>query len=255
MKLDPELIEEILRMQRAYESQKGVRGALGAGEPVVRILGKAVPEGLVKDGLARADEMAARTAPAWLSDHDTGDFDACQSAASRVRRQAVVGASASGVVSGLTGVVGLSADMAVSFAVAARTIRLTAMAYGYGGDDPFDRALRAHALDLAVQGAGSARSDKARMIREMLNGRTGAATVPVATAVIEDVALRAGRLLLQRFGGTAAARVVPLASSVVGGVVNWRLQTATAAAADYTYRQRWLADRLTLPMPEPEDAR
>ncbi|MGR3467577.1 MAG: EcsC family protein [Shimia sp.] len=249
MKIDPELLRDILDLQRAYERGRG----LGLGrvlEPASRIAGRAVPEGLVKEGLARADDMAGRTAPTWVTQHNPDDFAACAEAAARVRRQATLGSGLSGIASGLTGAMGLTADMAVSFAVAARTIRLTAMAYGFGGDDEADRILRAHALDLAMQGAGAAREAKAHHIKGLLNGTAFGRSVAVAGPIAEEVALRAGRLLLQRYGGTAAARVVPLASSAIGGAVNWRLQSSVASAADYTYRARWLAARQALPAPE-----
>lgn len=250
MKLDPTLIDDILRLQTAYLRQRGL-GRIGTiAEPATRIIGRVIPEGVVKDGLSRADMLAGRTAPAWLRDHSVDDFHACAAVAARVRRQAVMGSGMSGVVSGLTGAAGLTVDMAVTFGVAARTIRLTAMAYGFGGDDAEDRILRAHALDLAMQSAGAARRDKANMIRHVIKRGTGAQTVPVAGAVVEDIAARAARLMLQRFGGTAAARIVPLASSAVGAAVNWRLQASVASAADYTYRQRWLATRQALPAPQ-----
>ncbi|MGR3435315.1 MAG: EcsC family protein [Shimia sp.] len=249
MSLDPTLIRDILALQKAYEGARGV-GLGGMVEPAARIAGRVVPEGLVKEGLARADHMAGRTAPAWVTQHAFDGFHDCAEAADRVRRQAVVTGGMTGIASGLTGAAGLTADMALSFAVAARTIRLTAMAYGFGGDDAEDRVLRAHALDLAMQGAGAAREAKSHYIKGLLGGAKVAPSVPIASAVAEEVALRAGRLLLQRYGGTAAARIVPLASSAVGGLVNWRLQTAVAGAAEYTYRARWLAARQALPAPE-----
>ncbi|MEL6610336.1 MAG: EcsC family protein [Pseudomonadota bacterium] len=253
MSVDPKLVDDLLEMQRAYEEAKGLGGLARVAEPAARAMGRFVPEGLVKDGLARADDMAGRTAPAWLRRVDTDDFAACAAAADRVQRQAVIGSAVSGVASGVTGAAGLTADMAVSFAVAARTIRLTAMAYGFGGDGAEDRVLRAHALDLAMQGTGAARRAKTNYIKALLNGAKVAPSVPVAGPVVEEVAVRAGRLLLQRYGGAAAARVVPLASSAVGGVVNYRLQSAVAGAADYTYRARWLAARKALPAPVLED--
>ncbi|WP_085047371.1 EcsC family protein, partial [Brevirhabdus pacifica] len=184
-------------------------------------------------------------------DHDTDDIDACEAAALRVQAWSAGGNAATGGAAGLMGGLGLTLDIPATLSLAARNVRATGAAYGFGEDTDDERAFRLMILELAAVRGLEARADSLdrvnRLARQLSNplvrAAVGRGSDWLVETVVERVARQLGVSLLQR----KAAQVVPVLGGIVAATVNASFQTDVSRAARYAYRQRWLMARRMLP--------
>ena len=222
--------------------------------PVAEALRGRVPVSVLRNALQGTDTAAGLTMPAGPPAHDTDDIDACEAAALRVQAWSAGGNAATGGAAGLMGGLGLTLDIPATLSLAARNVRATGAAYGFGEDTEDERAFRLMILELAAVRGLEARADSLDRVnvlaRHLTNplaraAASGASDWLVET-VVERVARQLGVSLLQR----KAAQVVPVLGGIVAATVNAGFQTDVSRAARYAYRQRWLMARRMLPGPD-----
>lgn len=251
-----EAVEEALDRQRAYEDQRRTR--LGAGtEAVTGPVGRAVADIVGAERMASlldaADRAAGWTVSAQAHGHDVDDIASCEAAAVRVQTLSQGGNAATGAVAGWFGAMGLTADIAATLTLSARTVRATALCYGISGEGEDERAFRLLVLDCATASAGENRQaalDRLRQAAGMLNDpavRIG--TDRVADWIGEKIMDRVARQVGVALGSRGLGRVVPVVGGAVAATVNASFQADVARAARYAYRTRWLMGRRLLPGP------
>jgi hypothetical protein len=252
-----EAVREAINSNRRYEEQR--RTVLGRGtEALTGPLGGAIarllgPE-VLRGAMAAADAMAGSTLGKSLAAHDTDDVAACEAAALRVQGWAQGSNAATGAAAGWFGAAGLAADIPATLGLAARTVRATAICYGFAEDSAEERAFRLMVLEVASATAGEARSASLGQLNALarhLDDPLGRAVTERAVDwVSEKVVDRIARQLGVSLAGRKAGQVIPVIGGAVGAVINASFQADVARAARYAYSQRWLMARRMLPAPE-----
>ena len=149
-----------------------------------------------------------------------------------------------GGAAGAFGAIGLAIEVPATVALALRTVRLTGLAYGFGGDSEGERI---YILDiLQVAGANSTK-DREAAIATLAEGREALGSEdwqkivrltgqsPGSVAAVHKVAATLGVNLSTR----KVAQVMPFIGAAVGAGVNAAFQNDVAAAARFAYRARW----------------
>ncbi len=239
-----ESLARLLEEQRRFETRRATRlgrGMESATAPIADRLRRVLPEGALRLALTAADAGAGLTLPRGLTGHDPDDIEACEAAALRAQKWAVAANAATGFGAGLFGGPGLAADLPATVAMAARNVRATCLAYGFGQDGDEELAFRLAVLELAAtSGLKTRRLALARINRmaAALSGRSAleAGADWVADKVVERVSRQLGVGALQRKAG----QIVPVLGGAVGAAVNASFQTDVSRAARYACRQRWL---------------
>ncbi|SDI26833.1 EcsC family protein [Aliiruegeria lutimaris] len=256
----PHLAADILRAalerQRAYEERKPTRLGKGAERltaPLGALVGRFVPPALVRQGLAMADKAAGYTIPSEFTRHSVEDLEACERAARRVQGWAVGANAASGGAAGFFGAIGMTADIPATIALAARNVRATGAAFGFGDDSEEEQTYRLLILQVATAGAEKGREETLAHLADMaawLASPEGRIVLEkggewVTDKVIERIARQLGFSL----AGRGAGRVVPIVGGAVAATVNASFQTDVSRAARFAYRMRWLMHRRMLEGP------
>lgn len=257
--LAADILREALERQQAFEDRKPTRMGRGAERltaPLGGLVGRFVPPGLVRQGLAMADRAAGYTIPAEFTRHSVEDLEACERAAKRVQGWAVGANATTGGAAGFFGAAGMTADIPATIALAARNVRATGAAYGFGGDSEEERAYRLLILQVATATAETGRADTLASLSDMaawLNSPEGRLVLEKGGGwVTETVIERIARQLGFSLAGRGAGRVVPIVGGAVAAVVNASFQTDVSRAARYGYRMRWIMHRRMLEGPVEE---
>jgi hypothetical protein len=249
-------VERALDEQRRFESHRATRlgrGLEAATGPIAGLARRVLPESALRQALRLADRGAGWTLPKGLRNHDPDDIDACEAAALRVQKWAVAGNAASGFGAGWFGGAGLGVDVPATIAMAARNVRGTGLAYGFGGDDDDELVYRLALLELAATAGFEARGaalGKVNRMAAVLSGK--AALESGADWVVDKVVERVSRQLGVSFLQRKAGQIVPVIGGAVGAAVNASFQTDVSRAARYGYRQRWLMHRKVIAGPKEE---
>ncbi|RYH12365.1 EcsC family protein [Tropicimonas sp. IMCC6043] len=260
--LAADVLREALQRQRAFEERRPTRMGRGAERltsPIGGVVSRIVPPGLVRRGLVMADRAAGLTLPREITSHSVEDLEACEQAARRVQGWAAGSNAATGGAAGIFGAPGMVADIPATIALAARNVRATGAAFGFGDDSDEERTYRLLVLQVATASAERGRDDTISSLTDMaawLASPEGRLVLEkggqwVTDAVVERIARQLGFSLVGRGG----ARVVPIVGGVVAATVNASFQTDVSRAARYGYRMRWLMHRRMLegPAVEPGD--
>lgn len=241
-------IEEVLREQdrfRAAPPSALPRAVRSVARPVGFLTNRLIPPEVIEAAIRGADWAASSSIRKAAINHDFTDFEACDEAASEVRRWALGYAVTGGGAAGAFGALGLAIDVPATVALALRTTRLTGLCYGFGADTEAERVYildvlqlagansrverEAAIVRLAEERAEMAREDWQKIVR--LAGQTTgsvAATQRVATTLGVNLSTR------------KMAQLVPVLGAAVGAGVNAAFQNDVAAAARFAYRARWL---------------
>lgn len=244
-------VVEAIKRHKAYETRRPTRlgrGAEALTAPFGAVLGRMIPPEWVVQALEMSDRAAGWTVPAMS--HDADDLAACQAAALRVQGWAQGLNASSGFAAGLTGGAGLTVDIPATLALAARNVRATGAAYGFGDDSEEERAFRLMVLEVATAMASDQRQDTvdrlsraaAALSDPMVRGALDKGTDWVMSKVVERVARQLGVSL----AGRKLGQVVPVVGGVVGAAVNASFQVDVARAARFAYEKRWLMQRRML---------
>ena len=233
---------------RTYEARE--LSLFGAGTEALtggvgRSLGRLIGPHHLKRALESADEAAALLVGS--GDHDTDDLDACDGAARRVQAFAQTSSATTGLTAGVFGAAGMTADFVATLTLAARTVRATAVCYGFtDGDTREERVFRLLVLEAATVTHASGRDDVLARLRAMvLSLETPEAPLRPEDLdwIGEKAADRVARQVAFALAGRSIGRWVPLAGGLFGAVVNASFQSDVARAARYANRLRWLGAR------------
>lgn len=253
----PAAIARALEEQQEFERARATvlgRGAERLTAPLGAVFARLVPPEALRAALAQADALAVHTLPASLTAHDRNDIDACDAAALRAQGWAQGLGAAAGGAAGLMGAAGLALDIPATIGLAARTVRATAVAYGFAGRGPGERAFRLAVLELATTLASERRAETTgrinRLAAELARPETGAVLETGGQWLADKVVERIARQLGVNLGARKAGQVVPLVGGAVAAAVNASFQADVGRSARWAYRQRWLMARKVLPGPD-----
>lgn len=241
-------VETVLREQDAYRAAPPSvlpRMVRRFAKPVSLLTHSFIPADLIEAAIRGADWAASNSIRRAAIEHDFTDLQACDEAATEVRRWALGYAVTGGGAAGAFGLLGLAVDVPATVALALRTTRLTGLCYGFGADTEAERTYILDVIQLA--GANSPEERAEAMERLTREGRT------LGDADWQKIARLAG----QSTGSAAATRrlattlgvnlstrklaqVAPFIGAAVGAGVNAAFQNDVAAAARFGYRARWL---------------
>lgn len=241
-------VEQVLSEQDSFRAAgpaalpKAVRSV---SKPLSILTNKFIPAEVIEAAIRGADWAASSSIRKAAINHDFNNLEECDEAAADIRRWALGYAVTGGGAAGAFGALGLAIDVPATVALALRTVRLTGLAYGFGGDN---EAERVYILDvLQVAGANSV-EDRNDALRQLEAGReglgredwqkivrlTGQSTGSVAA--VHKVATTLGINLSTR----KVAQIMPFVGAAVGAGVNAAFQNDVAGAARFAYRARWL---------------
>ncbi len=246
--LPAEYVEGVLREQDQFRAAppsalpRAVRSIAG---PVGFLTNRLIPAEVIEAAIRGADWAASSSIRKAAINHDFDDFEACDEAASEVRRWALGYAVTGGGAAGAFGALGLAIDVPATVALALRTTRLTGLCYGFGADT---EAERIYILDVLQLAGANDRPERERAIARLAEGRdtmgqadwqkivrlTGQTTG--SAAATQRVAATLGVNLSTR----KMAQLAPILGAAVGAGVNAAFQNDVAAAARFAYRARWL---------------
>lgn len=244
----PRYFEAVLEDQDAFRNAgpailpKAVRSV---AKPLSVLTNHFIPAEVIEAAIRGADWAASSSIRKAAIDHDFNSLEDCDEAAAEIRRWALGYAVTGGGAAGAFGAIGLAIDVPATVTLALRTVRLTGLAYGFGGDSEGERI---YILDvLQVAGANSIK-DRNEAIAKLEQGRealgaedwqkivrlTGQS--PGSVAAVHKVAATLGVNLSTR----KVAQVMPFVGAAIGAGVNAAFQNDVAAAARFAYRARWL---------------
>lgn len=241
-------LQTVLREQDAYRSQPPSmlpRLVRQFAKPVSLLTHRLIPAEAIEAAIRGADWAASASIRRTAIDHDFANLEACDEAATEVRRWALGYAVTGGGAAGAFGVIGLAVDVPATVALALRTTRLTGLCYGFGADT---EAERTHVLDVIQLAGANSKKERAEALDRLSKERKA-----LGDADWQKVARLAG----QATGSAAATRrlattlgvnlstrkmaqIAPLIGAAVGASVNAAFQNDVANAARYAYRARWL---------------
>ncbi len=259
-------IYEVQQLSEIHEWEKAkpsvVTSALGVvAKPLGWLTSKVVPKKLIEGAIQMADNVAEYTT-------DTGDVlrDAQVDAIKELRaknlelsdklahsicRWATAIAASEGGLTGLGGPFGMAADIPVIIILALRTIRKTALCYGYECDTEKEKEyvlgvlsaagsntqIEKNATLMALQQLNVmiAKTTWKRMVQKAAENKFGK---EAAILSIKAVAKTLGINLTKRL----ALKIVPVVGSLVGAGVNAAFIYDVAVAAQRCYQRRWLQE-------------
>lgn len=241
-------LERVLAEQDAYRVSPPTalpRLMRSLSRPVGLLTHRLIPAEAVELAIRGADWAASSSIRRAAVQHDFSDLAACEEAVADVRRWALGYAATGGGAAGAFGALGLAVDVPATIALALRTVRLTGLCYGFGGDGEAERVYILDVLSLAGANSVEEKAEAmARLAKERsefdpdawqkivkLTGQTTgtlAATRRVATVLGVNLSTR------------KVAQLTPIIGAAVGAGVNVAFQNDVAAAARFGYRARWL---------------
>lgn len=232
------------------------RGAVG------RTVGKLIPAAALRLALESSQRLAEKTSDQRsilrragadsLADLVAGPLQRNDALARRVGRRSMALAGGSGALFGVSGALGLAADIPTLLVIAFRSIQRVGLCYGE------DCMAGGQNLPLAIFALASANNGQEK--RSAWEFVLAAAEAEVSSGAVRSSALRAAnhgvvkstaalgfnrvaRQVSARLGWCLAGGAIPFAGAVIGGSVNaWYLREVTQAA-QRSFQWRWLATR------------
>lgn len=241
-------VEQVLREQDAFRDAgpallpKAVRKI---SKPLSILTNKLVPVEVIEAAIRGADWAASTSIRKAAISHDFSSLQECDEAVADIRRWALGYAVTGGGAAGAFGALGLAIDVPATIALALRTVRLTGLSYGFGGDSEAERIYVLDVLQVAGANSSKDRNEALRKLEERRAGMgredwqkivrlTGQSTGSVAA--VHKVAATLGVNLTTR----KVAQLMPFLGAAIGAGVNAAFQNDVAAAARFAYRARWL---------------
>jgi hypothetical protein len=245
---DPDYLAEVLAEQDAYRAAPPAllpRAIRGVVRPVSLLTHRLIPAEGVELVIRGADWAASASIRRAALDHDFTDLAACDAAAVDIRRWALGYAVSGGGAAGAFGALGLAVDVAATITLALRTVRLTGLCYGFGGDTDAERVFILDTLELAgANGMAEKRAALARLAKDRTDlpaeswGKIARLTGQTAGA--QAAAKRVAAVLGVNLSARKAAQIAPFIGAAIGAGVNAAFQNDVATAARHAYRERWL---------------
>ena len=234
------ILQDQQRFRSAKPSMLG-RGLERLTHPFGKALASVVPTSLVESILTGIDR--AVSAPQLVEfSHDVSDLRACQEAAERTVRTARGISASTGAAAGLGGALSMGLDIPATIAVALRLIRDTGRAYGYSGDGSAEKLFRLQVLELSAIDDPEIRADRIAALEHAIgsNGQLVHADHEHIAPVIDQAVERVSRAIAFASFRSRAGMLVPVAGSIVGGLVNASFQKDVGRAARFAFQERRL---------------
>jgi hypothetical protein len=245
---DPDYLSAVLDEQDAYRAAPPSllpRAIRGIARPVSLLTHRLIPAEAVELVIRGADWAASASIRRAALDHDFTDLAACDAAAADIRRWTLGYAVSGGGAAGVFGALGLAVDVPATITLALRTVRLTGLCYGFGGDTDVERVFILDTLELAgANGMAEKRAALARLAKDRTDlpaeswGKIARLTGQTAGA--QAAAKRVAAVLGVNLSTRKAAQVAPFIGAAIGAGVNAAFQNDVATAARHAYRERWL---------------
>ncbi len=240
------LVMDIQREQQRFRNEKP--SMLGRGlEKLTHPFGKAlagiVPKSAVEAVLKGLDRAVG--APQLVNfNHNVSDIEACRRAAGRVVRSARAVSASTGAAAGLGGAVSMGLDIPATIAIALRVIRDTGRAYGYDGEGPSEKLFRLQILELSALDDPDQRKARIAALEDAIgsDGQLIHADHEHITPIVDQAVERVSRAVAFASFRSRAGMIVPIAGSLVGGLVNSSFQKDVGRAARFAFQQRRLKD-------------
>ncbi len=213
-----------------------------------KALGDMVPSGMVKTVLKGIDKAVGMPALTEF-DHDPLDLEAAHRAAKRVSRTAQGVNASTGAAAGLGGALTMGADIPATLAIALRSIRDTGRAFGFDGEGEEEKMFRLQVLELAALDGEELRAQRIAEIEGRI-GADGALLISgddTIVPLVDQAVERISRAIAFSAFRSRLGMVVPLAGSIVGGLVNSSFQSDVGKAARFAFQARALKRAEGLP--------
>lgn len=234
----------IARQQEKFRSSKPSmlgRGIERLTHPFGKALASVVPTALVESVLKGIDTAAG--SPLLMKfDHEESDLEQCNRAARKVARTARAISATTGAAAGLGGAISMSLDIPATIGIALRTIRDTGRAYGYEGVGADEKIFRLKILELAALDNDKLRDDRIADLEASIaaDGSLLAPDHQEITPVVDQIVERVSRAIAFTSFRRRMGMIVPIAGSVVGGIVNSSFQNDVGRAARFAFQERRL---------------
>lgn len=234
------------RQQQSYKQSKPSmfgRGIERLTHPFGKAIASVVPKSLVEAVLTGLDRAVGAKQLVNFN-HDTNDLQAAHDAASGLVRTARAISASTGAAAGLGGAISMGADIPATMAIALRTIRDTGRAYGFAGEGPSEKLFRLQILELAALDDPELRAERIAALEAGIgaDGDLIHAGQEHITPVIDQAVERISRALAFATFRRRAGMLVPIAGSVVGGIVNSSFQNDVGKAARFAFLARRLKE-------------
>lgn len=241
-------IEQVLAQQDEYRAAGPAilpRAVRSIARSVSFLTNRLIPASVIESTIRGADWAASSSIRKAAIQHDFSDLEACDEAATEVRRWALGYAVTGGGAAGAFGALGLAIDVPATVALALRTVRLTGLCYGFGGAG---QAERVYILDVLQLAGSNSRIERDAAMERLARERTEIGredwTKIVRLTGQTTGSVAATRRVAATLGINLSARkfaqVAPFVGAAVGAGVNAAFQNDVAAAARFAYRARWL---------------
>ncbi|AWW73367.1 hypothetical protein CD351_02875 [Erythrobacter sp. KY5] len=217
------------------------RGIERFTHPFGKTLAGLVPDTVIRAVIKGIDQAVA--IPQLMTfDHDVHDIEAAHHAARKVSRAAQGVSASTGAAAGLGGAVSMTADIPATMAIALRTIRDTGRAFGFDGEGPEEKIFRLQILELATLDDPDVRRDRIADLEAQIdpNGHLKSAKGDDIFGVVDQAVERISRALAFAAFRSRAGMLVPVAGSIVGGLVNSSFQADIGKAARFAFQVRAL---------------
>ena len=219
------------------------RGVERLTHPFGKALASVVPKNLVEAVLKGLDDAVGMPQMVTL-EHDTNDLPSAQEAAKRVAKIASGISASTGAAAGFGGALSMSADIPATIAIALRTIRDTGRAYGFDGEGQAEKLFRLQILELAALDDPKERASRIADLENSI-GADGQLVQPdheTITPIVDQVVERISRAIAFASVRKRAGMIVPIAGSIVGGIVNSSFQNDVGKAARFAFQARKLKE-------------
>ena len=217
------------------------RGIEKLTHPFGKALASVVPKSLVESVLKGLDR--AVSAPQLVDfSHDIDNLRACQEAAERVVRTARGISASTGAAAGLGGALSMSLDIPATIAIALRVIRDTGRAYGFSGEGAAEKLFRLQVLELSALDDPDERDARIAALENAIdsNGQLVHADHEHIAPIVDQAVERVSRAIAFASFRSRAGMLVPVAGSIVGGLVNSSFQKDVGRAARFAFQERRL---------------
>lgn len=247
-KLPAPYISQVLSEQDAFRNARPSalpRAVRSVAKPVGMLTNRLIPAEVIEAAIRGADWAARGSIRAAAITHDFNSLEACDEAAAEVRRWALGYAVTGGGAAGAFGALGLAIDIPATVALALRTVRLTGLCYGFGGDGEAEQAYILAVLQLAGANSKEERRVSIEALKDMRDefSREDWQKIAELTGQASGSAAavqRAAQILGVNLSTRKIAQVAPFVGAAVGAGVNAAFQNDVTAAARFAYRARWL---------------
>jgi hypothetical protein len=160
---------------------------------------------------------------------------------------AVAGAGATAAPSVGVIAAAFSADAALVYGLAARSVAHVGLLYGYDPDDPAEKLFVMSIINAGTAATAGAKTAAFRDISKLTQALVRNKTWEVLNeSIVSKVATKFAEAFGQRLTKQGLGKLVPAAGIVLGGAFNWSTLESIFDRANHEYRRRFLLEKYPL---------